>query len=632
MNAQENTPTSATPSSTSAQGAPQSNPPHGNIDALIGTAQAVRQKMTGAGAPFELETISVERHGKTQHYTAFKNAARTLPDMLDMGRAHADSEFLICGEQRLTYADFYADVDAAAGYLYHQLGLQKGSRGMVCAVNSPQWAQAFAAIAYTGAIVAPGNSYSKHDALLYAMHLIQPHVLLCDRKVFARIAQDIQPDGSLHINADAGPSPASKESKPAEPAIIPHIIVLDATADDALPAGVLRWTDIIAAGKQRGLSVPADIREAQDTDEPALILSTSGTTGRAKGAVSSHRAVCQALSCLDYMGTMSAATSPERIAALMQRPQVRLTTLNLVPFFHVSGLHVQLLATLRGGRTLVIMSKWNADRALDIIQKEQITQLNCAPSMLQQLFDSPRFADDATLKTLAGVGLGGAASAPHLVDTLAKKLPHGLIGTGYGLTETNGMGASAGGDLYLAKEGHSGIPVPIVETRVVEESGNVQTDGEPGEVQMRGVTLMHGYWRNSDATADALSDDGWFSTGDVGYMDAHGFIYIIDRIKDVIIRYGENISANWVESEITSHPAVVEAAVVGLPCAHGGEQVATLVRLQPNRTLTAQELQTYLADRVADYKIPTVVQFTTEPLPRNATSKLLKKEIKNLLN
>lgn len=588
-------------------------------------AQQVRQQLTAAGAPFELENITVPHNGAARSYRAFKNAPRLLTDVLDMGRAHGDAEFLICGDTRLTFNQFYAEADAAARALQQQLQLGRDRTGMVCAVNSPRWAQAFAAIAYTGAVVAPGNSYARHDALLHYIALVQPDVMLCDQRVFARIADDVR-DGQLHVKGKPLPT---------------RFVLLDANGDSLLSDGVMRWEDLVE-DKNTSTTAPPNATTQNATlqpthaspDDTAVILSTSGTSsGMAKATISTHRSVCQALTFFDYLGALSAALSPKRIQHLMQRPPVPMTTLNVVPLFHVSGLYTQFISNLKHGRRLLIMPRWNAVHALELIEREQVTQFNCAPSMLKQLFELPAFHDTNAMKTLAGVGMGGAASAPHLVDTLDKRFPHALIGSGYGLTESNGIGSAALGDVYLCQEDNSGMVAPIVEMRSIDEQGNALATGGIGELQIRSVTVMQGYLNNAEATEQALDADGWLSTGDVGRIDENGFVQIVARIKDVIIRYGENISANWVESAITAHPAVLEAAVVGLPNEKCGEEVGALVRLNAGQALGTEELQSYLQEKIAHYKIPTVVRFTEQPLPRNETSKLLKKEIKqHMLN
>lgn len=579
-------------------------------------ATQVHQQLTAVGAPFELEQVSMLHHGAQRSYSAFKNAPRLLTDVLDMGRAHGDAEFLICGDERLTFNRFYAEADAVTRALQQKLHLGRGKTGMVCAVNSPRWAQAFVAIAYTGAVAAPGNSYARHDALLHYIALVQPDVMLCDRRVFARIADDVR-GGQLHINGRLLPT---------------RFVILDADDGIALPDGIVRWEELLRHGRETGeAGAPLSAVTAQP-DDTAVILSTSGTTsGLSKAAVSSHRAICQALTYFDYLGAHSAALSPERIQHLMQRPPVPMTTLNVVPLFHVSGLYTQLLTNLKHGRRLVIMPRWSAAGALELVRSESVTQLNCAPSMLQQLFDEPDFSDGAAVATLAGVGMGGAASAPHLIDTLSQRFPCALIGSGYGLTESNGIGSGALGDLYLCQEDNSGVVAPIVEMRAVDEQGNALPAGDIGELQIRGVVVMQHYLNDEQATAQELDPDGWLSTGDVGRIDANGFVQIVSRIKDVIIRFGENISANWVESAITSHPFVLEAAVLGLRNPECGEEVAAMVRLQPGAELTAAQLQTYLKEKIAHYKIPTVIRFAQQPLPRNETSKLLKKDIREQL-
>ncbi|HRP67556.1 MAG TPA: fatty acid--CoA ligase family protein, partial [Thauera sp.] len=362
-------------------------------------------------------------------------------------------------------------------------------------------------------------------------------------------------------------------------------------------------------------------------DDAALILFTSGATSRAKGVLSSQRAVCQALFNIDFIGALSGMTSPEAVAALMAKG-LPPTTLTAVPLFHVSGLHAQLLSALRNGRQLVFVTRWDPAQAIDIIREERVTQFNGAPSMVMQLLAQPGFDDPAQTGTLAGLGFGGAGLPQRLIDEVMRRRPNSLSGIGFGLTETNGVGAAASGALFAYKPRSSGLTSPIVDVRIADLDGQALPPCESGEIWLRGVTVMQGYWRNPEATAAAMHE-GWFRTGDVGYVDEEGFLFVVDRIKDVINRCGEKIAAAEVESCLLQQPEVLEAAVFAVPDEETGEAIAAVVSVREGSGLDAQALRAHVGAHLAAYKVPAVVHVLTDALPRNPAGKLLKAQLRS---
>ena len=380
------------------------------------------------------------------------------------------------------------------------------------------------------------------------------------------------------------------------------------------------WAALTAPG------APAVQPPALAPDDDALILFTSGANSQAKGVLSTQRAVCQALYNIDYIGAISAMTSPDMIAAMMARG-LQPTTLTAVPLFHVSGLHAQLLASLRHGRRLVFMRRWNPAQALQLIQTEKITQFNGAPSMVMQLLAEPGFDDPAITGSLGGVGFGGAGLPQRLIDDVLGRRGDSMSGIGFGLTETNGVGAAASGRLFQLRPHASGLISPIIELRVAEFDGTPLPTGESGELWLRGVTVMKEYCAQPDATARAL-DGGWFRSGDIGMVDAEGFVRIVDRIKDVINRAGEKIAAAEIESCLLQHPALVEAAVFAQPDDQTGEAVVAVVVLAPGELLSAQDVQAHVAARLAAYKVPQQVHVRHDSLPRNPAGKMLKTVLK----
>jgi len=303
------------------------------------------------------------------------------------------------------------------------------------------------------------------------------------------------------------------------------------------------------------------------------------------------------------------------------------TTLTAVPLFHVSGLHAQLLSSLRHGRRLVFMRRWDAARALELIRAEHITQFNGAPSMVLQLLEQPGFDRADAARSLGGLGFGGAGLPQRLIDEVARHMGGTMTGIGFGLTETNGVGAAASGLLFEQAPRASGALSPLIECRVADEQGHSLPVGQPGEIWLRGISLMDGYWQQPEATARALQD-GWFRTGDVGLLDEHGLLRVVDRLKDVINRNGEKIAAAEVESCLLLHPQVQEVAVYGVPDDATGEAVVAEVVPRQGTAPSANELRAHAASHLAAYKVPRHLLLRTEPLPRNPAGKALKSPLR----
>lgn len=567
---------------------------------LEGFAQA-RAGLTAPGAPFELMELP---NGEGPPMRAFRHAFADLPALLDAGRAHGDKEFIVQDADRWTFARFFAAADALAGRLQAELGLQPGERVALALRNRPEWAVAFAAAALAGGVPVPMNSFGLHDELVAALRLIQPRVLVADTARLDRIGTDL--DAGLAV-VEVGEGPAGA------PAAGPR---------GGHPA-VRAWPAMAAPGG------PAVVRAAPRPEDPALILFTSGATSEAKGVVSSHRAVCQALFNIDFIGAVSAMTSPQAIAGFMQRGFAP-TTLTAVPLFHVSGLHAQLLSSLRHGRRLVFMRRWDAAQALALIRDERVTQFNGAPSMVLQLLEQPGFDREGAARSLGGLGFGGAGLPQRLIDRAGQAMAGTMTGIGFGLTETNGVGAAASGRLFEQAPRSAGALSPLMDCRVVDEEGAALPPGQAGEIWLRGPTLMSGYWRAPQATAQALAG-GWFRTGDIGLLDAHGLLHVVDRIKDVVNRNGEKIASAEVESCLLQHPGVAEAAVYAVPDACTGEAVVAEVVPRAGSLLDADDLRAFAAARLAAYKVPRDLLVRTQPLPRNPAGKVLKAALKAAL-
>lgn len=558
-------------------------------DALVSMGEKIRNiraQLTSQGAPFEVQQVTLS-DGRS--VAAYRNAFQNLAQVIDAGRVHGAAEFMVYGEDRWTFDRFFAAADALASRLQKQCGIKPGDRVAIAMRNRPEWAVAFAAIAVLGAVPVPLNSFGLSSELMANLEDTRPVMLICDADRHARISQAI-----------------------AQTAI--KVVVVDGEGGD------ISWSELTAGGHDGFVSPQLS------ADEPALILFTSGATSRAKGVESTHRAVCQGIFNIDFIGAVAAMTSPDAIAAIMAR-QLQPTILSAVPLFHVSGLHAQLLVSLRHGRRLIFVHRWEPEKAAELIRKEKVTQFNGAPSMVQQLIGLPGFEQPESSGNLSGVGFGGAGLHPRLIDEVLAKFKGRMSGIGFGLTESNGVCAGSSGRMFEAHPRSSGVLSPIIEVRIADLDGTALPIGEPGEIWLRGVTLMERYCGDAEATAKAMQG-GWFHTGDIGVLDDEGFLTIVDRIKDVINRSGEKIAAAEVEACLLQHEALEEAAVFSMPHEVTGEQVVAVVVGKTGSQVTPELLREFVAQRLAGYKVPSRIVVRAEPLPRNPAGKMLKASIR----
>lgn len=554
---------------------------------LLSQVDKCRAQLTATGAPFERVSVSVNGH----NYLAYRNAFANLPSLINAGRVHGSREFMVYENDRWTFDRFFHAVDALAANLQQKLGLQSGDRVAIAMRNRPEWVVAFVAISLVGAIPAPLNSHGLHDELMANLVDLKPKLIVCDPKRFARVQDKL---ASLACKA----------------------IVVDGFAQQ----GDSSWQ----AMTQASTSVPRT-PELQSTD-PALVLFTSGASSQAKAVLSNQMAVCQALFNIDFIGAISAMTSPKAIELMMAKA-LQPTTLTAVPLFHVSGLHAQMLTALRHGRRLVFMQRWDPQQAIQLIQKEKITQFNGAPSMVMQLLAEPNFNDSEVTGSLGGVGFGGAGLPQRIIDEMLAKRANSMSGIGYGLTETNGVCSAASGQLFQHAPQSAGATSPIIEVKVVDLDGTEMPLGAEGEIWLRGVSLMEGYLNKEGKKGLGLTD-GWLKTGDIGRLEEGDLLRIVDRIKDVINRAGEKIAAAEIESCLLQHPALLEAAVFSQPDLQTGESVVAVVVLAPHATISPDEVKQHVASRLAAYKVPQQVYVRTEGLPKNPAGKLLKNSLK----
>jgi long-chain acyl-CoA synthetase len=553
------------------------------------TYEEAAAAITAPGERFEIETIEVDG----VPVKAFKHAPPSLRGIFASARARGDATFLVYEDERWSFAEVMTHVDALAALLVDRYGVVPGDRVAIGMRNYPEWVIAFAAITSVGAISVSLNAWWTADELDYALEDSGATVLIADIE-----------------RVERGHASAARLG----------CRVLAVRATGPLPEGVDRWEEV----RPLGAPMP-DVVVTPDHD--ATILYTSGTTGHPKGAVSTHRGVVQALmgfGCKAALDRLRREGGPEA-----ERDGLPPAFILIVPLFHVTGCVPVMLSCWASGLKLVIMYKWDADRALELIEREQVTNFVGVPTQSFDLLESPRFADTDT-SSLTSIGGGGAPAPPELVKRVASSFRGGGPSIGYGMTETNAYGPGNNGQDYLTHPTSTGRATPILELAVRDPEGNDLPIGARGEIWFKGPNLIRGYWNKPEATAETIVD-GWLRSGDIGHIDDEGFVYVEDRAKDMVLRAGENVYCAEVEAAVYEHPAVYEAAVFGVPHERLGEEVATVVYVRPGHDLTVEELQAHLRERLAGFKVPTVVRLVHEALPRNPAGKILKRALRDQL-
>jgi long-chain acyl-CoA synthetase len=550
----------------------------------------VTAEITAPGQVFEVVAATI----RGIDHRVFANAPASLRDLFAIARGYGDRTFLVFEDDRFSFGEVMARVDALGSLLVNTYGVRPGDRVAIGMRNFPEWVMAFAAITSIGAISVSLNAWWTTDELDYGITDSGARVLIADPDRVARTAGVCTRLGVRVLAVRAG------------------------DGDGALPDGVDRWEDVVVPG-------PAMPELTVDTDDDATILYTSGTTGRPKGAVSTHRAVMQALFGFACRVTIEQARAPQPAGTPAADPTDQAFIL-IVPLFHVTGCVPVMLSCFALGMKLVMMYRWDPERALQLIERERVTSFVGVPTQSWDLIESPRFAEHDT-SSLRSIGGGGAPAPPTLVQRVADSFAGGSPSIGYGMTETNAYGPGNSGADYLTHPTSTGRATPIVEVGIRDAHGVEVPVGELGEIWLKGPNLIRGYWNRPEATAETFVD-GWLRTGDIGRLDGDGFVYIEDRLKDMILRAGENVYSAEVEAAIYEHPAVYEAAVFGVPDPRLGEDVAAVVVTKPGSTVTADEIRAHVAARLAAFKVPSHVAVVSDALPRNAAGKILKRSLR----
>ena len=556
----------------------------------------IREQLTGPGGPFEIvhEVIAgVEMK-------VFKDRFPSLRVVAQFGAAHGDKEFIVYGDRRITFADFIAQSNSVSEALLG-LGIANGDRVAVLAQNCPEWCMTFWGTVDIGAVLVGLNGWWNTDEIIYGLEDSGSRVLVVDAKRYERIADVVDSIDTLE-----------------------HVYLIDAEPSDLdSPSPKLRpFAELVAEPSAAFPDVPID------EEDHAVIFYTSGTTGRPKGAISSHRNMIANLQNTVFLLT---ATSMAQAAAAagdesqsITPPGSQPVALFSAPLFHVAGCHSTLVVGMMGGLKLVMIEgKFDPAKALSLIEAEKVTLWTAVPTMVWRVCEAPERHDYDT-SSVVSVSFGGSPSADEMQRRVRETFPNIKATTNaYGLTESSSAATTLSGADALLKADSVGLPMPTVDLAIAAPDGTHLAAGETGEVLIRGPIIMPGYWNKPEATASTVID-GWLHTGDVGHLDDEGYLYITDRAKDMLIRGGENIYCVEIENRLVEHPAIADAAVIGVPHETLGEEVKAVIEVAEGEEVTDDEIRRWVAEVLAPYKAPTHIDRWDGKLPRNASGKLLK--------
>lgn len=527
----------------------------------MSSTDPILDAITAAGSPFELANVDGVKH--------FANAPQNLDQFISSAQRHGDKTFIVEGERRLSFTETFALRDALAA----ELGITPGDRVALCMRNRAEWLIGYMAVVRAGGVAALINSRGSPEELAAAVNAVEAQTVLAD-------------DHRASLLREGG-----------------------------YAGRVIEANDFPAAGAS--FDPPPSARP----EDPAAILFTSGTTGRVKGAVLTHRNVITGIMSMQMAGMMVLHNTAKAMGLPVEQLLAHIppqAVLLVYPLFHISGMGAAFLSPLIAGTKVVILPKWDAGDAARVIAQEKITMFSAVPTMLWDMLREAQ-ENEVDLSSLTNIGTGGQALPINLLDAMRELCPQAVMGTGYGLTETTGSVAMAVGEDFLRNRASAGRVVPLVEMRIEDTDGQALPNGEAGEIVVRCAQVMQGYWNMPDETAEVLSPDGWFKTGDVGYLDDEGYLFIVDRKKDMVISGGENIYCAEVERVLFELPQVSECATFGIPDDRLGELLVAVVK---GDGIKEAAIIDHVAERLARYKAPAHVAFVTGALPRNHLDKI----------
>ena len=546
--------------------------------------QEILDQHIAPGQMFETKDV-VNENGVT--FKEYINLPDSLRGYLDFALAHAEKECLIYEDERYTYKEVF-EKSAQTGNALIQAGIKKGDRVAICMQNNPEFVYSYFGIVGIGAVCVPLNSWWVPSEVIYGLEHSDAKLLIADSKRLQGLE------------------------------LLPNVkkIVTSYTPDSSFTS----FDDFISG---QGKTFP-DIEIGRN--DHATIYYTSGSTGKPKGVLSSQKAVLATMfswACFSsVMAQVEAHVNPKAAAIVSPKSVI----LHCVPLFHVTGSHAGLLMSILVGRKIVMMKKWDAGLALQLIEQERVTDITGVPTQTWELLNHPERLnyDLSSLKTL---GAGGAPRPAEHVKQLDAEF-EARPGIGYGLSETNALGALGSGDEYVNHPNSTGRVVPpLTEIKIIDQDWNELPEGEVGEVAIKSLGNMIGYWKDPEATKECMSDDGWFRSGDLGKFEGP-FLYILDRVKDIVIRGGENIACPEVEGAIYEHEDILEACVFGIPDERLGEILCAAIYLREESKLSINELQSFLSIKLASFKIPVKIKFYEDNLPRVGSGKFDKPNLR----
>lgn len=577
------------------------------------TSSEAESQLTAPGAIFEVGEMDI-RGVRTRYW---KNAPKTLPEILASSRGYAQHDFVVFEDERMTFEEHFRCAAHLAHTLGERFGVAPGDRVAIAMRNFPEWPVAFWGAAAAGAIIVPLNAWWSGEELAYGLADSGTKVLICDTEREARLASHWASLETLEttVVVERDRHAAVAPGPPRGGSGAPGRLTYGETVPDprSIPSGI---------------ELPGAVL---DPDGDATIFYTSGTTGRPKGALGTQRNICTNPMSLFFVAARAALMSQPDGGRPGEEPSADQPNVLLlsVPLFHATGCHSVLLSNTLAGGTLVMMRRWDAGRALQLIEREGVTNFGGVPAMVMQVLDHPDF-DARDTSSVRSVSYGGAPAPPDLVRRIAAHFPAATPSNGYGLTETSSVSTMNSGSDYVARPDSVGRPVPVVEVKAVDALGQALPASHAGELWIKGPNVVKGYWHKPEATAASFTD-GWLHTGDVARIDEEGFVYIVDRAKDMLIRGGENIYCVEIEAVLHDHPAVADAAVIGIPHQVLGEEVGAVVQTRQGFSVTESDLQQHVRRHLAAFKVPVKIWFVDEPLPRNPAGKILKRQLRDEL-
>ncbi|MFT5099365.1 MAG: long-chain acyl-CoA synthetase [Planctomycetaceae bacterium] len=555
--------------------------------------QETWNSLTGPGAPFEVVEIEV----RNSPMRVYKNAPLSLREIWLSSVVHTERDYLVYGDEHWTYAQVHVRVASIANWMADQ-GVKAGDRVAISMRNYPEWLMIYWACVSTGVAAVGMNAWWVEDEMAYGLADSSPKVLFCDEERLSRF---------LNIR-----------DKFADLTTV-GVRLKESRSDITDFAEVLK-----TGGELPDISV--------DPDQDACIFYTSGTTGYPKGAQLTHRGCIHNIMNMSFGGQLALLTSCKMNNLEPPDPNDAqpMNALVTTPLFHVAANNCLAHPATRGGGKLVLMYRWGAGEALKLIEAERISILSGVPVMARELINHPDFDkyDTSTLRSVSG---GGAQVQPDLVERIDKVVGTARPSTGYGMTETCGGITSIVGDFFIDKPESCGPAMPAFEVKVVDVQGKKLPQGESGELWIRGAAVIKGYINQEKATAETITD-GWLHTGDVARIDEHGFIFIVDRVKDIVLRGGENVYCSEVEAVLHKLDEIAECSVFGVEDDRLGEEVGVSIFLAPDSDISADGIREFCLTHMAKYKSPRYIWFSLEPLPRNASGKFLKRELRDTLN